>query len=77
MMRTVRNSEGVILNAAKLRVDAVVHQRVLCPACGQKVFERWPLGWDEHAIHQCEGLESEDPQQKLTEFKTAFRHLFR
>ena len=28
-------------------------QVMLCPACNQKEFKRWPWGWDGHAAHTC------------------------
>ena len=34
-----RNSDGVIINASELIVDEVVGDRVLCPACHDKVFQ--------------------------------------
>ena len=63
-------------NAAVLTVGQVAHRRVLCPACMEKEFERWPEGWDAHAAHRCKGLESETPQSRKAEFKLALGHLF-
>jgi hypothetical protein len=37
-MQVRRNSEGVIINANELVVDEVVGDRVLCPACHNKVW---------------------------------------
>lgn len=76
-MKPVRDSEGTILNAASLTVDQVVHRKVLCPACGEKVFAMWPEGWDEHAAHRYKGLESQDERTRKAEFKFTFRQLFR
>jgi len=76
-MRPVRNSDGVIVNAAKLRVSQVVGQRVSCPGCGAKDFARWPDGWDAHAAHKCAGLENETEVERKAEFKALLRALFR
>ncbi len=76
-MRPVRDSEGTILNAAFLTVNQVARRKVLCPACGEKVFEMWPEGWDAHAAHRCAGLESQEKEIRKAEFKFSFRHLFR
>ncbi len=76
-MRPVRDSNGTIINAALLRVDDVAHRKVLCPACGEKVFKMWPEGWDSHAAHQCGGLESKGLKKRRAEFKFRLRHLFR
>jgi hypothetical protein len=45
-MKPQLSSGGTILNAAVLTAADVVHKRVLCPACMEKEFERWPGGWD-------------------------------
>ena len=37
-MTVRRTSDGVIINANELSVDEVVGDRVLCPACHDKVF---------------------------------------
>ena len=76
-MKPVRDRHGTILNAALLRADQVVHMVVLCPACGEKVFVKWPEGWDGHAGHKCAGLEGSDPDKRKTEFKASLRHLFK
>lgn len=56
--------------------SAAEHRR-MCPACGEKEFRRWPLGWDAHAAHKCTGLSEETPDARKTEFRTRFQHLFR
>ena len=76
-MKPVLDSDGVILNAAVLSADHVIHRRVLCPRCGSKVFERWPDGWDAHAASRCRGLESEGQTALKAEYKATFRTLFR
>ncbi len=72
-----RTPDGVILNAAELTPDDLVHQRVLCPGCGQKTFARWPEGWDAHAAHRCAGLTDASSTTRKTTYKTRFGHLFR
>ena len=76
-MKPVRDSDGAILNAAVLRDSHVIHERVQCPGCGKKIFERWPDGWDAHAAHRCLGLESTTEAERKIEYKTVFRSLFR
>jgi hypothetical protein len=76
-MKIKRDGRGVILNANELTVDDVVNNRVLCPACGSHVFERWPLGWDAHAAHRCSGVNNSTPEDRKTEFKQRYIHLFR
>lgn len=72
-----RRPDGTITNAAALTADHLAHQRVLCPACGEKVFVLWPEGWDSHAAHRCEGIEAEGAEARKQEFKTRFAGLFR
>lgn len=50
---------------------------VVCPACGEHTFQRWPWGWDAHAAHRCPGLMAEDPVARKAEYRTRFAHLFR
>jgi hypothetical protein len=76
-MRPQHSSGGTILNAAVLVAADVVHKRVLCPACMDKEFERWPEGWDAHAAHRCKGLQEGTPQARKAEFKRVLGHLFR
>lgn len=76
-MRPVKNSDGVIVNAAVLTSERLAKKRVLCPGCAQKVFKQWPGGWDAHAVHECAGLEETDAERRKAEFKATFRALFR
>jgi len=76
-MPVQRNADGVIVNADDLTVDDVVLDRVLCPACGDKIFERWSLGWDAHSAHQCDGVAGATEEDRKDAFKERFRHLFR
>jgi hypothetical protein len=73
----VRDANGAILNADQLKVDNVVHERVLCPACGDHVFEHWPFGWDPHSAHRCGGIAATTERARKAEFKRRYRHLFR
>lgn len=50
---------------------------VVCPACGEHTFQRWPWGWDAHAAHRCPGLMAEDPIARKAEYRARFAHLFR
>ena len=72
-----RDEKGVIINAEDLVVDQVVHDRVLCPACHEKVFARWPLGWDAHSKHVCTGIEGNDGEARKTWFRQNSNYLFR
>lgn len=67
----------VIEDTAGLSADDVVHCAVRCPACHEKVFKRWPGGWDAHAGYKCKGLELSSPQSRKAEFKRRFRDLFK
>jgi len=67
----------VIEDTSGLVADDLVHRVVRCPACHDKVFKRWPDGWDAHAAHKCEGLDVGDPQSRKAEFKQRFRALFK
>lgn len=49
---------------------------ICCPACGTKVFKRWPWGWDAHAAHSCGGMPAGDPEARKAEYKRRFAHLF-
>ena len=71
------DAAGVILNAEDLVVDQVVRKRVRCPACRMLVFRSWPEGWDAHAGSRCRGLKGESADDRKTEFKRRFGHLFR
>lgn len=50
---------------------------LLCPACGEKQFSRWLLGWDAHAAHACRGLDETDPTERKAEFRRRFAQHFR
>ena len=76
-MRVQRGSDGTILNAAVLSASELAHERVLCPACMLKVFEKWPEGWDAHAAHRCEGVNLGTPEERKAEFRRVLGHLFR
>lgn len=76
-MKSVRNEGGVIVNAAVLKASHVAQKRVLCPACGEKVFEKWPGGWDAHAANKCRGISSKTPARRKEEYKSVLFHLFR
>ncbi|MFL5495383.1 MAG: hypothetical protein ACJ8DC_13450 [Gemmatimonadales bacterium] len=65
------------MNAAVLSAAEVAHERVLCPACMYKVFEKWPEGWDAHAAHRCDGVNPGTPEERKAEFKRVLSHLFR
>jgi hypothetical protein len=49
---------------------------LLCPACGQKEFKRWPSGWDAHAAHTCKGLAATDAEERKVEFRNRFADHF-
>jgi hypothetical protein len=76
-MKPQLSATGTILNAAVLTAADVAHKRVLCPACMEKEFEKWPEGWDAHAAHRCKGVEGDSPQTRKAEFKRVLSHLFR
>ncbi len=79
-MPIIRNAEGFIINADELTeadIEDVVHERVLCPACKDKVFEMWPEGWDAHAAGKCNGIEGATARERKANFKAKYRHLFR
>jgi uncharacterized protein (DUF433 family) len=71
------DAAGVILNAEELVVGQVVGKRVRCPACRMLVFRSWPEGWDAHAGSRCRGLKGEQAEDRKSEFKRRFGHLFR
>jgi hypothetical protein len=72
-----REAAGIIINAAELTADDVVSQRVRCPACDDKVFDTWPLGWDAHAAHVCRGLHATTETERKANYRSRFAHLFR
>lgn len=53
------------------------HERIkVCPACEEKRFKLWPLGWDAHAAYQCTGLTASEPEERKAEYRQKFGHLF-
>lgn len=76
-MKVQRSTDGTILNAAVLTVDDVARERVLCPICMEKTFDRWPEGWDAHAAYRCQGLNEGAPEVRKAAFRGALGHLFR
>lgn len=77
MADITRGPNGAIANPLELTVDQLVHQRVMCPACEQKVFEMWPEGWDAHAAHRCKGVAGATTEERKANFKSRFGRLFR
>lgn len=71
------NDPEVIVDVAGLDAGDVVMKRVLCPACGEKVFDMWPLGWDAHSAHSCPGVEGDTEEERKADFRSRFAHLFR
>ena len=77
-MTPKRAPDGTITNASELTVNEVAMQSVLCPSCGIRIFNKWPLGWDGHAASpHCTGLTATSEKERKTEFKTRNAHLFR
>ena len=76
-MPVQRDANGVIINAADLAANDLAEQRVLCPACGDKVFEKWPMGWDAHSAHRCGGVEGATEETRKADFRDRFDPLFR
>jgi serine/threonine protein kinase len=70
-------SDELITDVTGLTVEDVANKRVLCPACGEKEFKRWPSGWDAHSEHRCKGLAAIGKEERKREFKERYRHLFR
>jgi hypothetical protein len=70
------DANGVIVNASELSSEDVATKRVRCPAC-EKVFERWPSGWDVHASYRCSGLSAKTVEDRKREYKERFYYLFR
>jgi hypothetical protein len=75
--RVCRGPDGSIRNAMELTVGDVVHQRVVCPFCSDRVFEMWPFGWDAHAAHRCRGVSGATSEERKADFKRQAAHLFR
>jgi hypothetical protein len=74
--RVVRNTERIIMNAEELTAADLANEKVLCPACGQKVFAAWPEGWDGHAGWAC-AIDGITPEERKANYKRRFRRLFR
>ena len=72
-----RDVDGVIINADSLNIDDVANERVLCPACGDHIFKKWPEGWDAHSAHRCNGITGATEAARKEAYKTRYRHLFR
>jgi hypothetical protein len=72
-----RSSDRTIRNVLRLTAGKVVGKRVVCPLCEDKVFAKWPVGWDAHAAHKCKGVSGATQNKRKTEFKRRVRHLFR
>ena len=75
-MAVQRNVHGAIVDADDLDVNDVVSERVVCPACGDFVFEHWPFGWDAHSAHRCGGVTGATEEARKLAFKRRYRHLF-
>ncbi|HEX5368252.1 MAG TPA: hypothetical protein VFY10_02450, partial [Dehalococcoidia bacterium] len=58
MAEAKRDERGIITNAEDLTVHVVALKPVWCPACHEKVFQKWSGGWDGHAGWKCRGLDS-------------------
>jgi hypothetical protein len=74
------DQHGIITNSEDLTVNELAMSKVWCPACHEKVFQKWSGGWDGHAGWKCSGLsgfESAEPEVRKREFKRRFLHLFR
>lgn len=48
----------------------------LCPACENKQFKQWPLGWDAHAAFKCSALTARTPEERKAEFRQRFGDSF-
>ena len=76
-MEPICRADGAIINVLELRAAQVSHEKVLCPACHDFVFQMWPEGWDGHAGYKCAGLAASSIEDRKAEFKTRFGFLFR
>ena len=72
-----RSPDGTIMNARDLVADEVVREKVLCPACSEKVFQVWPEGWAAHAAFRCVGIRGNTKEERKVNFKKRFLYLFR
>jgi hypothetical protein len=43
-----------------------------CPACQQKLFKRWPWGWDGHAAHGCTGIMGDTPEERKRVYRERY-----
>jgi hypothetical protein len=73
---TLRPKQGALCGQVGPAESAASPATSLCPACGQKEFKRWPLGWDAHAAHSCQGLEADQPEARKAEFRRRFGDRF-
>ena len=76
-MDPINRSDGAIINVLELRAAQVSHEKVLCPACHEFVFQKWPEGWDGHSGYKCSGLVASSIDERKAEFKDRFGFLFR
>ncbi|MFV8817121.1 DUF429 domain-containing protein [Haliea sp. E17] len=53
-------------------ISTSLREHMVCPACQTYNFKRWPLGWDAHAAHRCEGVEGDSPEARKADFKARF-----
>jgi hypothetical protein len=44
----------------------------LCPACGSKLFKRWPWGWDAHAAFRCPGVSGATPEGRKNSYRQRY-----
>jgi len=73
----ISRGDGAIINALELRAAQLSHEKVLCPACHEFIFQMWPEGWDGHAGFKCTGLAASSTEDCKAEFKSRFASLFR
>jgi len=79
-MAAILDDRGVITNAEALTVAETAMKRVWCPACHERVFQKWSGGWDGHAGWKCTGLiglEAASPEDRKREYRKRFWFLFR
>ncbi len=70
-----RLKSAVTLQAPSSNLTPIVpvnRQGTLCPACNEKNFILWPVGWDAHAAYACRGIAPGTPDQRKTEFKKLY-----
>jgi hypothetical protein len=44
----------------------------LCPACHEKVFKRWPWGWDGHAAEKCKGITGSTAEERKRNYRERY-----